>query len=368
MLKKKTKDAPSQSESVSVKEYAQVLIEIKKQIQKTQIKLVLSANKELITFYWWMGETICQKQEKSGWGTKTIERLAKDLQNEYPGMAGFSRTNIFNMRAFYLAYEKIQQAAGQLDELPFFNIPWWHNVILFTKLKDNQQRIWYAHKAIEYGWSRSMLESWIKSDLYRREGKAITNFKATLPSPHSDMAQQSLKDPLIFDFLTLQKEHLERELEQGLIDHIQKFLLELGEGFAFVARQKHLHVGNKDYYIDLLFFHIKLQCYIVIELKAGEFEPRDAGQINFYLSAVDDLVKSPEHKPTIGLLLCKTKDNFTAEYALRNINSPIGIAGYETMLVESLPKDLKGSLPSVAEIEAELEKQEALIEDLAKKP
>lgn len=243
----------------------------------------------------------------------------------------------------------------------YLKYPGIHNVLLLNKLKDTPERLWYAQRAIEYGWSRSVLEAWIKSGLHEREGKAITNFSKTLPELYSDMAQQSLKDPMIFDFLMLRKEHLESELEQGLIDHIQKFLLELGEGFAFVARQKHLHVGNKDYYIDLLFFHIKLQCYVVIELKSGEFDPRDAGQINFYLSAVDDLIKLPEHKPTIGLLLCRNKDNFTAEYALRNLSSPIGIARYETMLVESLPKEFKGSLPTVEEIEAEFEKQEALV-------
>jgi predicted nuclease of restriction endonuclease-like (RecB) superfamily len=209
-----------------------------------------------------------------------------------------------------------------------------------------------------------MLETWIKSDLYNREGKAITNFKHTLPQPESDMAHQSLKDPYIFDFLTLHEQHLEKEIEQGLIDHIQKFLLELGEGFSFCGRQYHLEIGDKDYYIDLLFYHLKLRCFVVIELKAREFEPKDAGQINFYLSAIDDILRNPGDNPTIGLILCKSKNNFTAEYALRDIKKPIGVAGYETILVESLPKSFKGSLPTIKEIEAELKKQEILIDIL----
>lgn len=205
-----------------------------------------------------------------------------------------------------------------------------------------------------------MLETWIESDLYCREGKAITNFKKSLLTPHSDMAQQSFKDPYIFDFLTVHEKHLEQDIEQGLIDNVQKLLLELGKGFALVARQYHLEVGKKDYYIDLLFYHTKLKCYIVVELKARDFDPRDAGQINFYLSAVDDLVRDKDDKLTIGLLLCKTKDNFTAEYALRDINKPIGIAEYKTEIIKKLPKKLKSSLPTIKELESELEKKEAL--------
>jgi len=222
--------------------------------------------------------------------------------------------------------------------------------------------LWYAQKSLEHGWSGSTLDGWIKSGLYHREGKAITNFSKTLPVPHSDMAQQSFKDPYVFDFLTLHSEHAERDLEQGLMDNIQRLLLEMGKGFAFVGRQYHLEVSNKDYYIDLLFYHYKLRCFIVVELKAREFDPKDAGQINFYLSAVDDLVRNPEDRPTIGLLLCKTKDNFTAEYALRNLSSPIGIAEYETEILKKLPKELKSSLPTVEEIEAELERSEVLEE------
>src|SRR3990167_3262152 len=342
------------------KEYIKTLSDIKEQIKKAQVKATLAANKELLKLYWSIGKVINEKQSEYGWGSKFIDDLSKDLQNSFPGSGGFSRSNLFRMKVFYKEYEKVAQAARQLDNLVIFSIPWFHNVTLIQKLKNNKERLWYAQKAIENGWSRSMLETWLESDLYHREGKAITNFKKSLPAPHSDMAQQSFKDPYIFDFLTLHEQHLEQDVEQGLIDNVQKLLLELGKGFALVARQYHLVVGKKDYYIDLLFYHTKLKCYIVVELKAKDFDPRDAGQINFYLSAVDDLVKDKDDKPTIGLLLCKTKDNFTAEYALRDINKPIGVAEYKTEILKRLPKKLKSSLPTIEELETELEKKEIL--------
>ncbi len=354
------KNTLKNNSNLQPKEYAQTLADIKKQIQETQVKAALSANKELIKLYWSIGKTITEKQENSGWGSNVIECLIKDLQSIFPGIAGFSRANVFRMKAFFLAYSKVAQPARQFEELPIFRIPWFHNVILLQKLKDNKERFWYAEKAIEHGWSRSMLETWIKSDLYQREGKAITNFKKTLPTPQSDLAQQALKDPYIFDFLTLHQDYTEQDLEQALINSVQKLLLEMGKGFALVGRQYHLVVDEDDYYIDLLFYHIKLKCYIVVELKTRAFNPRDAGQLNFYLSAVDDLVRDPEDKPTIGLLLCKSKKNFTAEYALRDINKPMGIAEYETEIIKKLPKELKNSLPTIQEIEAELEKQEIL--------
>jgi predicted nuclease of restriction endonuclease-like (RecB) superfamily len=271
------------------------------------------------------------------------------------------------MRAFYLAYEKVSQAVTHIEKLPIMQIPWGHNVVLLLTLKDTKERIWYAQKSIEYGWSRSMLETWIKSHLFRREGKAITNFVKTLPSPQSDIAQQSFKDPYIFDFLTLHKNHLEHDLEQGLIDHVQSLLLEMGKGFALVGRQYHLKVDDNDYYIDLLFYHVILKCYVVVELKARAFDPRDVGQLNFYLSAVDDLISKPDDKPTIGLILCKTKKNFTAEYALRSINKPIGIAEYEIEIMKKLSKELKSNLPTIEEIETELEKVEMLNKQEARK-
>jgi len=354
------------SSSVSIKDYANVLLSIKKQIQESQVKAALAANKELIKLYWSIGKTIAAKQKESGWGSGVIERLANDLQNEFPGIEGFSRTNIFRMRAFYEAYQKIPQLVGQIEELPIFNIPWGHNAVLVEKIKDLNLKLWYAQKAIENGWSRSMLETWIKSKLHSRQGKAVTNFSRTLPVPHSDIAQQSLKDPYLFDFLTLQEEHIERDVEQGLIDHIQSFLLELGKDFSFVGRQYHIEVEGDDYYFDLLFYHLKLRCYIVIELKSTAFKPEYAGKLNFYLSAVDDLLRHKDDAPTIGLLLCKTKKNFTVEYALRGINKPIGVADYEAKIIRNLPKNLKSSLPTIEEIEAEFEKREILSDRKAK--
>ena len=356
----------TKSSSVSIKDYANVLQSIKKQIQESQVKAALAANKELIKLYWSIGKTIAAKQKESGWGAGVIERLANDLQNEFPGIEGFSRTNIFRMRAFYEAYQKIPQLVGQIEELPIFNIPWGHNAVLVEKIKDLNLKLWYAQKAIENGWSRSMLETWIKSKLHSRQGKAVTNFSRTLPVPHSDIAQQSLKDPYLFDFLTLQEEHIERDVEQGLIDHIQSFLLELGKDFSFVGRQYHIEVEGDDYYLDLLFYHLKLRCYIVIELKSTAFKPEYAGKLNFYLSAVDDLLRHKDDAPTIGLLLCKTKKNFTVEYALRGINKPIGVADYEAKIIRNLPKNLKSSLPTIEEIEAEFEKREILSDRKAK--
>lgn len=350
------KKVSKQNGTPSIKEYTEILITLKTQIQDIQIKAVLAAHKELIKLYWHIGKTITEKQNNSDWGSSIIERLANDLQKEFPGISGFSRRNIFRMQAFYKAYQKVPQAVAQLENLEIFNIPWGHNAIILEKLKDTQTRLWYAQKTIEYGWSRSILEMQIESSLHKRQGKAITNFSKTLPDTDSDLAQQSLKDPYLFDFLTLHEHYVEHDIEQGLIDNVQKLLLELGKGFSFVGRQYHLQIGSQDFYIDLLFYHFKLRCFIVVELKTGKFDPRDAGQLNFYLSAVDDALKGPDDKPTIGLLLCKSKDNVVAEYALRDINKPIGVAGYETALISKLPKNLKSSLPTIEEIEAELEK------------
>jgi predicted nuclease of restriction endonuclease-like (RecB) superfamily len=345
---------------IPAKEYAQVLMEIKKQIEQSKVEGITAINLALNRRNWLLGQIIVEKQNEHKWGSNFLDNLAKDLQHIYPDSAGFSAANVYRMKAFYEAYREIRAAARELETLPIFAIPWFHNVILLQKLKDLPERLWYAQKSIEHGWSRSMLETWIKSDLYHREGKAVTNFKRTLPAPLSDMAQQSFKDPYVFDFLTLQEEHLEYDLEKGLIENVQKLLLEMGKGFALIARQYHLMVDDEDYYIDLLFYHVKLKCYVVVELKARAFDPRDVGQLNFYLSAVDDLVRDPEDKPTIGLLLCKTKKNFTAEYALRGVIKPIGVAEYETEIMKKLPKSLKSSLPTIEEIEAEFDKQKIL--------
>ena len=360
MNKKKTVKNISKkisTKKVSNKEYIQTLLDLKTKIQNAQTKATLAANNELIRLYWHIGKTITEKQEKSGWGSNTVERLAKDLQTAFPILGGFSRTNVFRMKAFFESYAKVPQPVGQIEKLPIFNIPWGHNIVLIEKIKDINQRIWYSQKVIEHGWSRSILETQIKSLLYQRQGKAVTNFSKTLPDPHSDVAKQSFKDPYLFDFLTLRDNYVEHELEQGLIDHVQQFLLELGQGFAFVGRQYHLQIGKQDFYIDLLFYHFKLRCFVVVELKSSAFKPEYTGQLNFYLSAVDDLLRESNDKPTIGLLLCKTKDDVVAEYALRDINKPIGVADYEIKIIKSLPKNLKSSLPTIEEIEAELEKK-----------
>jgi predicted nuclease of restriction endonuclease-like (RecB) superfamily len=329
--------------------YASLLADLKARVRAAQVRAVLSVNRELILLYWHIGGRILRCQREEGWGAKVVERLAKDLQSEFPAMHGFSRANLLSMRAFAEAYIDeaiVQQLVGQL--------PWGHNVLLLAKVKNPEHRIWYAQQTLEHGWSRAVLTAQIQTDAHKRQGKALTNFKQTLPPPQSDLAQQALKDPYTFDFLTLSDDARERELEQGLVEHIQKFLLELGVGFAFVGRQMHLEIGVDDYYLDLLFYHLKLRCYVVIDLKMEPFKPEFAGKMNFYLSAVDDRMRNRQDQPTIGLLLCRDKNRITVEYALRHMTKPIGVAQWRTRLVESLPKKLKGALPSVTELEKEL--------------
>jgi predicted nuclease of restriction endonuclease-like (RecB) superfamily len=355
MSKKKAKLQPARAESPALPVgYVQFINNLKEKIRAAQLKAALSVNQGLIKLYWEIGKDIAEKQKSGGWGSKIIERIGKDIQKEFPEVEGFSRRNLFRMRSFYLAYQIVPQAVAQLESLPVFRIPWGHNAVLLERVKDVKTKLWYAAQAIENGWSRSMLETWIDSNLHKRQGKAITNFKASLPEPRSDIAEQTIKDPYVFDFFTLSKKYREKELEQGLMDHLQKFLLELGEGFAFLGRHYRIEVEGEDYLIDLLFYHVKLHCYFIVELKATAFDPRDAGQMNFYLSAVDDLLRQPEDQPSIGILLCKTKNKVKVEYALRNCKSPISVASYETKIVKSLPKELKSSLPTVQEIEAEL--------------
>lgn len=335
------------NELIDPKSYAQFLNQIKKDIQESQLKAAISITKELTGLYWRIGKMLSDKTQAEGWGAKTIEKVAKDLETSFPALEGFSHRNLKFMRQFSDCYpEGIRETAVS-------QIPWGHNVLLMQKLREKEHRLWYAQQAIENGWSRSMLGVWIESDLYSRQGNAITNFHKSLPQPQSDIAHQIMKDPYNFDFISLSKGYKEKELEQGLIDHIQKFLLELGQGFAFIGRQVKLSLDDKDYYIDLLFYHYKLKCFIVGELKATEFEPEDIGQTNFYLSAVDTLLKQPEDRPTIGMIFCKTKKNLTVEYALRGFSNPIGVASYEVTVVESLTKELKNYLPSIEEIEAE---------------
>jgi len=342
--------------------YDAFLRDLKERIRSAQLKAALAVNRDLLALYWHIGQQIVERQERDGWGAGVIEQLAKDLQAAFPGLAGFSPRNIWRMRAFHLAYAKeVADRSPPLPDLdgvnlpqPVAEIPWGHNALLIQKLKDPAERLWYARKTIEHGWSRAILDHQIDSDLYRRQGKAVTNFTRTLPLPQSDLAAQVLKDPYNFDFLTLADDARERELQKGLLAHIRQFLLELGAGFAFVGENVHLEVGGDDFYIDLLFYHLKLRAYLVIDLKMRAFQPEYAGKMNFYLSAVDDLLRHTDDKPSIGIILCKAGNQAVAEYALRDIAKPVGVSSYVTRLVETLPKDLQSSLPTVSELEAEL--------------
>lgn len=327
--------------------YADWLASLKNRIHTTQQRAVSSVNRELVLLYSQIGREILQRQTDQGWGAKVIERLAHDLRTAFPDMKGFSRANLMYMRAFAAAWPDdaiVQQPVGQL--------PWGHNLVLLTKLKQAEQRLAYARRAVEHGWSRATLEIHIESRLLEREGQAITNFADRLPAAGTDLARQSLKDPYLFDFLDVSQEANEREIEKALIKHITQFLLELGAGFAFVGRQVHMEVGGDDFFIDLLFYHLKLRCYVVIELKAEKFKPEHLGQLSFYLTAVDMQIKGEQDNSTIGLLLCKSKNKVVAEYALRDKAQPIGVAEYQ--LIESLPAELQTALPSIEQIEREL--------------
>lgn len=343
-------------------EYAAFFESLKHRVQQAQTKAVLSVNRELIQLYWDIGRSIVERQEKAGWGKGVVDRLASDIQKAFPGIQGFSPRNVWRMRAFFLAYREpianLTQPASEFNSpilpQPAAEIPWFHNVILLEKVKDPAERLWYAEKTLEHGWSRAVLTVQIESELYRRQGKVVSNFTATLPAPQSDLVQQSFKDPYLFDFLTLHDDAIERDLEQGLVDHVQKFLIELGAGFAFVGRQVALSVSDEDDYIDILFYHLKLRCFVVIDLKMKKFTPADAGQMNYYLSAVDSLMKHPSDDPSIGLILCKSRDRVKAEYALRDISKPIGVAEWQTKLVQSLPEPLRSNLPTIEQIEEEL--------------
>jgi predicted nuclease of restriction endonuclease-like (RecB) superfamily len=328
-------------------DYAAWLVELKARIHAAQQRATLAVNRELVLLYWQIGRDILARQDREGWGAKVIARLAQDLRNAFPDMKGFSRANLMYMRAFGEAWPDaaiVQQAVGQL--------PWGHNLVLLTKLKTADERLAYARRAIEHGWSRNVLNIQIERRLLEREGQAVTNFAERLPPPLSDLARESLKDPYRLDFLGLGAEAQERALEDAIIQHITRFLLELGAGFAFVGRQVHLEVGGDDFFIDLLFYHLKLRCYVVVELKAGAFKPEHAGQLNFYLSAVDSLMRAEHDGPTIGLLLCKSKNKVVAEYALRDSSKPIGVAEYQ--LLEALPAELQTNLPSIEAIERAL--------------
>jgi predicted nuclease of restriction endonuclease-like (RecB) superfamily len=345
---------PSSSTEVSMlpSSYVPLLADLKARVRSAQMRATVSVNCELIMLYWHVGREILRIQQVEGWGAKVVERLAVDLAQEFPEMTGWSYRNLLFMREFAGAYEDdeiVKQLVSQL--------PWGTNIVLMQRAKDPAARLWYARKAVEHGWSRAVLTVQIESRLHERSGNAITNFERTLPPAQSDMAREVLKDPYTFDFLTLGEAAQERDLERGLVEHVQKLLLEMGEGFAFVGRQVVLEVGGEDFRLDLLFYHLRLRCFVVVDLKMKPFEPEFAGKMNFYLSAVDDQMRHKHDAPSIGLLLCKdAKNRLKVEYALRDVKKPIGVAEWQTRLVESLPKNLRGSLPSITEIERELNK------------
>jgi predicted nuclease of restriction endonuclease-like (RecB) superfamily len=332
--------------------YEEFLHALKEQIKSAQMRAVLAVNQELVILYWQIGQEILTRQQTQGWGAKVIDKLAKDLQKSFPEMKGFSSRNLKYMRSFAEAYPQesiVQEVLAQ--------IPWYHNLALLEKVKAADERLWYARQTAQYGWSRNILVHQIESNLHTRMGEAITNFDRALPQPDSELAQQILKDPYNFSFLSLAKESVERDLEKALTNHICDFLLELGVGFAFLGRQYNLVIDGDDYYIDLLFYHTKLHCYIVIDLKMGEFQPEFSGKMNFYISAVDDLLREPEDKPTIGIILCKGKKKTAVEYALRDVNKPIGVSTYQVQ--STLPELLRSSLPTPEQLEMELNTIEA---------
>lgn len=330
-------------------EYRTFLENLKQQVYQRRYQAARHVNRELVLLYHHIGSEILRQQSDLGWGAKVVEQISKDLRAEFPEMKGFGTANLYNMRRFAESYpelEILQQLAGEL--------PWYHHILLMEKVSDIKARYFYIEKAIENSWSRANLLQQIELNLFGRQGKAITNFENKLVAPQSNRAQETLKDPYFFDFLSAGKDAHEREIEKELVKHIEKFLIELGAGFAFVGRQYHLKVSKKDFFIDLLFYHLHLRCYVVIEIKAVEFEPAHAGQINFYLSAVDDLLRHPSDNPSIGIILCKTKDNVLAEYALRDMSKPIGLAEYR--LDKAIPENIKTELPTIEELEAELSK------------
>lgn len=349
-------------------DYLSWLREIKAKVLRLQIKASLAVNVELISFYWDLGRDIVEKQLIKNWGDAVIDQLSKDLQSIFPENKGFSRRNLFYIKRWYIFYNeqftKVQQLVAQtslptnLDtlekiQLLVWRIPWGHNILIISKIRKLDEALFYANETILNGWSRAVLRMQIETDLYSRQGKATTNFIATLPEPQSDLANQALKDPYVFDILTLKKEADERSIEDQLTRHITKFLLELGAGFAFVGRQYKVQLSEKERFIDLLFYHLKLRCYVVIELKADEFEAEHAGKLALYISAIDNTLRTDKDNPTIGLILCKKRDKIEAEYLLNVFKQPIGIAQYE--FSKALPGKLKSELPSIEEIENEFD-------------
>ena len=357
------------------KSYGQILQDLKEKIRQARLRASVVVNAQLLQVYWEIGQTILEQQSKQGWGAKIIERLAADLKIEFEDMKGLSARNLRYMRDFAKAYPHqsiwqlpvaklqdtehqetgiVQPAVAQLEKL-VGQLPWAHNIVLLDKLSTVEERLFYAQKCIQNGWSKAVLIHQIESGLIARQGKAITNFEQTLPKYQSDLARETFKNPYLFDFLGIEEEVHERELEKALIQHIKKFLLELGRGFAFVGNQHNLVVNGDDFFLDLLFYNYQLHCFVVFELKVGDFMPEYAGKLNFYINTIDQQIKGEDDKPTIGVLLCKTPNETVVKFALTGIQSPIGVAEYE--LINTLPKQLKAQMPTVEELEAELEKE-----------
>lgn len=348
-------------------EYKSWLIELKDKIRSAQLKASLGVNEQMILLYWDIGKSIVQKQAERQWGSKIIEQMAKDLKAEVSDTKGFSRTNLFSMRQFYLFYKDqaiIHQLGGQLkneignksvdlisQDSILTKVPWRHHVVIMNKCKLPEHAIFYLQQTIQNNWSRNVLEIQLESKLIDRLGKAPNNFELTLPKHQSDLAKETLKDPYKFDFLTLERDIQELELEKQLTENITKFLLELGKGFAFVGRQYLLQIGGKERKIDLLFYHTRMHCYVVIDLKMGEFEPEFAGKMNYYLSAIDSLLKTEHDNPSIGIILCKSKEQIEVEFALRDISKPMGISEFT---FKELPANIQKNMPTVEEIENEL--------------
>lgn len=328
---------------------------LKERIRSSQIKAALSVNKELILLYWHIGQEILTRQQQEGWGTKVIERLARDLRMEFPDVTGFSRTNLLYMRSFASAYpdeQIVHQLGGQ--------IPWKHNCLILDKVKDPEQRIWYIKKTIENGWSRNVLTHQIDTDLFSRLGGALTNFDAVLPAPQSELAQSVLKSEYNLEFLDIKEKALERDLERALVEHIQKFLIELGVGFAFVGSQYRLEVEGDEFFVDLLFYHLGLSCFVAIELKTTDFKPEYSGQINFYVNVIDKQLRRPQDKPTIGIILCRSKKQSIVEFALGGMTQPIGVSTYRT--TKKIPDQYKEQLPSIEDLQHEIDSVVAEVE------
>jgi len=363
-------------------EYKQWLIDLKKRIRQGQIKAAVKVNSELLHLYWDLGHDIVVRQMEATWGSGFFEQLSKDLRKEFPDMKGFSYSNLKYCKQFYLFYTQDnsirqqlvgeiprqlaaelqttynkedvigQQLVDQLENHPVFQIPWGHHIHIFTKCKSVHEALFYVQKTIQNGWSRSVLMNFLEADLYSAQGKSLNNFSRLLPEAQSDLANEIIKDPYNFDFLTLTENYREKELEDALIDNIAKFLLELGQGFAYIGRQVPVKIGKKERSIDLLFYHTELHSYVVIELKTGEFEAEYAGKLGLYISAINHQRKKEKDNPTIGLLICKTKDNVEVQYSLEIINQPIGVSEYK--LSKLLPENYKSALPSIEEIEKRL--------------